>query len=643
MPRALFLSLVLVTALACALPARAATVQDILARPSYDEAVYQEALRQAQEKNLAQSPYWESLVHYKTGWFTGYRSLIDDPLFFLAPDGKHNPEAELEATIQKILSRGAVDDMHAQCRFPARTQWLADELPGLAENLPEASCPRYDDVTARMAPVKATLVFPFYNMDGPGSIFGHTMLRLEKENSAPLLGYAVTYAAQADDAGPVGYIVYGLLGGFDGLYTVLPYAEKLNEYSSIESRDVWEYELNLSRKEVMRMYNHIWEMSLVRSDYFFFDENCAYNLLFFLEVARPGVLLTDGYITVIPADTIKAISRADMVAKINFRPSNTKRMQSMADMLSSAEVSMAKNIALDKTPVAEAVSLNIPNEKKAAMLDLSAELVRYYNTRVNDEQMAVYRRLSIETAMARAKLPVKNEYFVAEPGVTPEQGHETVRATAGGGYAFDSPYVELGFRPAYHSLEDNADGFLEGTNTTLGDLRLRYYTDSERLGIQRFSIMDLHNLVPRTSLFQNTSWLLSAGVEDRSVNADESFRVYYLNGGGGLTYQFGDHFMLWGALSAEAHYQEKAPYHLPFGAGPKGGAIVSAGKFGKVVLEAKHLWYTDTSEHREADLSLKYSFFPGRNHALTLEGRYLFTGNNRGEGTDIGLSYRFFF
>ena len=42
---------------------------------------------------------WLSLVHYRPKSFGGYESTVDSETFFLSPEGKTNPQAELEATI----------------------------------------------------------------------------------------------------------------------------------------------------------------------------------------------------------------------------------------------------------------------------------------------------------------------------------------------------------------------------------------------------------------------------------------------------------------------------------------------------------------------------------------------------------------
>ena len=56
--------------------------------------------RLARERQLADAPMWQALLHYRRHPLTRQlRSLADDPGFFLAPQGRTDPQAELDATI----------------------------------------------------------------------------------------------------------------------------------------------------------------------------------------------------------------------------------------------------------------------------------------------------------------------------------------------------------------------------------------------------------------------------------------------------------------------------------------------------------------------------------------------------------------
>jgi len=67
----------------------------------------------------------------------------------------------------------------------------------------------------------------------------------------------------------------------------------VKEYGDFENRDIWEYRLQLTAAQTERLLMHVWELKESYFDYFFFTENCAYQLLPLLEVANPELHLTD--------------------------------------------------------------------------------------------------------------------------------------------------------------------------------------------------------------------------------------------------------------------------------------------------------------------------------------------------------------
>jgi len=174
-------------------------------------------------------------------------SEIDDPNFFFADDGATNPQHELQATLDAFFSDEKRDDNSSICRFPARYAWLQKELN--ATDFPSAVCSEYDKIFDRVDPKSTTLVFPAAHINSPASMFGHTFLRINSSYHSKLLSYAVNYAANAnaDTENGVVFAIKGLVGGYYGRYSLLPYYEKLKEYRDSEQRDIWEYDLDLSQ------------------------------------------------------------------------------------------------------------------------------------------------------------------------------------------------------------------------------------------------------------------------------------------------------------------------------------------------------------------------------------------------------------
>lgn len=73
----------------------------------YDSEFYSEKaedlIKKAEQLKLYEDPCWKTLMHYKPAPFHKYKSLVDDPDFFCAKNGKTNPRAELNATIKAFF------------------------------------------------------------------------------------------------------------------------------------------------------------------------------------------------------------------------------------------------------------------------------------------------------------------------------------------------------------------------------------------------------------------------------------------------------------------------------------------------------------------------------------------------------------
>src|SRR5207302_9545050 len=144
----------------------------------------------------------------------------------------------------------------------------------------------------------------------PSSTYGHTFLLLKKKGQGgdELLDYAVNFAADLENDNGFLYAVKGLMGGYRGRFSTFPYYMKVQEYSNLESRDLWEYDLRLSEPEIERLMQHLWELGNVRIRYFFFNKNCSYYLIPLLEVVEPHRDFKKPFIfKTIPVDTIRAV------------------------------------------------------------------------------------------------------------------------------------------------------------------------------------------------------------------------------------------------------------------------------------------------------------------------------------------------
>jgi hypothetical protein len=173
------------------------------AEPWQDQAYLSELLLRAAQTRLWDERYWHLLLHYHENIGGGYTSQADGPKFFLAPNGKTDPRAELEATIRKLFTDEPVglSRQPAQCAFVARYHWLKAILSIDDHRLPPVPCERFTAWLDALNPYSVTLVFPSAFMNSPASMFGHTLLRIDQKGQTEqtrILAYTINYAAATD-------------------------------------------------------------------------------------------------------------------------------------------------------------------------------------------------------------------------------------------------------------------------------------------------------------------------------------------------------------------------------------------------------------------------------------------------------------
>jgi len=307
-------------------------------------------------------------------------------------------------------------------------------------------------------------------------MFGHTLLRIdpaESENSSHWLSMAVNFGANINNNdNSILYAFKGLSGGYPGIFIVTPYFNKIKEYNRYENRDIWEYPLNLTPDETRKMVLHLWELKEINFRYYFFDENCSYRLLELLQVARPGLQLTEQFgLTAIPVDTVRSIDKAGLINGIQYRPSQSTNVNFLIRKLNSEQQDLVYRLAHNPDLINSEAFKQHSSSTQNIMLDTA---YRYLRVIQNDE--------------ARSTSIAKNSYQLLR-------------------------------------LEDRISGFLQGAQINIASISVRATEDT--LQLQTLDLIDIFSLTPRNQFFQPLSWRVSSGLEQFSYELwpDSNFYI----------------------------------------------------------------------------------------------------------------------
>ncbi len=609
--------------------------------PDESRAGYQdELLEEAVHRNLAAERSWLTLLHYRPKTVGG-RSLITDPAFFRSPDGGRDPRAELEATLKGFFLPAEAGDRHPICVFPARYAWLKEQLGIDEKRLPRPVCGEYDNYMERLEPRSALLVFPAAYMNNPASMFGHTLLRIDGGYESGLLAYAVNYAAFTDDTNGIVYAYKGVFGLYPGYFSLLPYDAKVKEYNDLEHRDMWEYSLNLSPEEVRRMVRHTWELKNIRSSYYFFDENCSYQILFLLEAARPSLRLTERKsLAVIPSDTIRTVRASGLITGMRYRPSQAKRMRAIASRMEGDEEPLALKLAAGDVDPGTVLTGDFSPAGKARILDLAAEFLQYRYARQELEKDEFSRRF-VAVLKARStvgRLAAEDAAVPTPPD--PEQGHGSLRLSVGAGFRDGDYFSELSGRLAYHGLDDPDTGYLEGSQILFGSTSLRHYPHGNRVRLESLHLIDIASYSPRDGLFRPFSWKVNTGVDQELLRDGEDHLIYRLNTGGGMAYKNETAGIAYFLGEADLNLGERLRDKFALGAGVSAGLQKTFGDCWKIHLAVQGMYYALGDEHGKLRASLAQNFriTPNNSLELTLYGEESFSHYQ----SEIKLAWNFY-
>lgn len=589
---------------------------------------------------LAASPYWHLLLRYEPDG-RGVASEALSAAFFLSPDGAHDPAAELHALLDALHADAGSDDLAAACRFPVRSAWLQAELGFSA---PAQTCPQLREWKRLVNAHEATLVFAADYLNSPSSMFGHTFLRLDapgQTEDTRLLAYAVNYAANTGQANPLAFAWKGLTGGYPGVFSLMPYYDKVKEYSDMENRDLWEYQLALQPAEVDRLVEHLWELRDIAFPYYFLTRNCSFQLLSLMEVARPGMDLRSAFpVQAIPTDTVRRVlEEPGLFRQVAYRPSSERRLlQDARD--NPAGVNRAA-LALARDP---SHATGLPPREEAAALETAYDYL-YHRFMAKDPEPDLRPRLR-QLLARRAGVDVADQREAPRrPAVDPANGHPTARAGLAAGSARGAGYVALRLRPAYHDLLDTPAGYRDGGHIDFLDGELRLDEAREELRLERLALIDIDSIAPWDDFFRPWSWFVGFGYRQAAIDRQgrfsdrDSHGVAYVDGGAGASVAAGDRLECFLMVAAAGEAGPRLDRGARAGAGPRAGCRLK-GAHARARLQVDSRWQEDMREW-ESRTTLEGQFDLGKRNGLRLQVGEL-RGGSRREGTaELGWLHYF--
>lgn len=567
--------------------------------PTIPSGFTEKLIQQAQSKKLWQDPQWLRLGHYRKKLFGGYESPFRGKIF-LAELGFLDPRQELIATLQTLFS-----DRSKQCQFLARTTWIKKNF-----EIPESELAACEDRKAwkkQLGAEEIYVVFASSDLSSAGSSFGHTFLRAHNPKNIKqldLLDYGINYAAVTGIEDGASFALKGLFGFYQGSYSMLPFHQKMREYTNLEGRNLWEYKLKLSPAEVELVIDHLLELDGSVAPYYFLDDNCSRQILELVEVVKPDIDLTSRFVdSTIPLDTVKAMASENLLEGEILRLSLQAEWRNSYAHLNRQQKKILKDITKNKK--LEGLTALTPKQQ-AETLEASMRYIAIQDYRNQKDSREEKYSLSV----ARAKLGPQTEALKLEVPKSPLTSSNSSATYLGYGKFDDQDFYRFKYRRAFHDLLSDDSGISTFSHLEVLSADFRYIPSEESFNLHRLVLLKMLSTAPINELDAPKSWKIDIGTEPKLAP--------YFNAGLGYSYDlsFLERTRFSGfVISENYHLLETAQPHLGVEA-----VLMMKAAGGRGLLNSKYLLDTTRGVYLW-DLGAGLSFDIGRSKELRFEFR----------------------
>jgi hypothetical protein len=591
--RAMRACLALTSAWCLALPAPARAEgpgpAPILSAPQVDDA----RLRQ-----LAAHPTWHGLLHMDAAG----RSEINSPGFFLSPTGAHDAEAELRATLA-AYSQPWPDDpnTHPRCSHPSRYFWLSRQLqlPGWRDREPR--CLRLEE-WGRFDHLQSISVYLVSGYLGnPASTFGHALIKFNTEDAVKLGGLtdvSVNFGALVPPNEPtLRYVYRGLFGGYQAGFSDKYHYTNDQVYGKRESRDMWDYELQLTPDQRLFLAYHLAEVAGRKFDYYFLTKNCGLRIADVLALVTGQPLGQSARLWYAPVEMFNTLHALDQPPQTvlggppRFVPSAERMLNAEFSRLDAVQRSVANEAIRDDLQHLGAHLSTLPPEQRLDVLDT---LLAYQTYRLEADGAQVdeaMRRAKDRILLARLQaLPRQRPPLEVPQLKSPAQGHAPMMLAAG--WLHDTHTGDDKLRLQWAPFRYELGGFhgLDRSELAVFDTVVDVGAHGATT-LTQFDLIRVRKLDTNPAYIEGAnglSWEVQTGMR-RVVQAGRERRQSHLSGGVGFARQ-------WGSVTAFAMVDASAqsgPH--PLAAGPQLSMTGQLGDDLKWVLRSA--WRQDLGSH----------------------------------------------
>mgnify|MGYP005993626735 FL=1 len=483
---------------------------------------------------LAKSSIWKKLLYFDK------KSEILTNKYFLSKKENLTLENELIKTINSYeLNNTNNFNDNPICKFPARYYWLSKyiDFPNYAMINNKCDNLKQWSLIKDTQSLSAILVSGY--LGNPASTFGHSFLKINtknRENINNLFDLSINYGALVpENENILKYIFKGITGGYEAGFSDKYFYTQDLVYSNTEFRDMWEYEINLSKEEKNFLLLHLWEIIGNKFDYYFLDKNCGYRISQLLEVVVKEPILKNSQYWYAPVETFHQLEEINNKRKldnklfknIKYIPSKQKKIYLHYQSLTSKEKAIVKKLKDKNFNLIKSEIKEFSPTTQINILDFLIDYFKYLEIKDEDNKKII--ALKNKLLLLRLNLPIrKNKEIEVKNRVSPAKSNKPMILSLGTAYSKNRNfYSQLGF--SVFAIESIGKNHLNNDELIVLDTKLGIDNKKDHVFLDSFDLIKIKKLkTSQIDLDDNNliSWKLNIGtkrVEDNDSNKYNSF------------------------------------------------------------------------------------------------------------------------
>ena len=580
---------------------------------------------------LANHETWLKLLHYESSILSSTLvSEISDKSFFLSPLGSTSPISELKATIDALVKTETTNNS-VRCRFPARALWLSKMLPNINRNQTKTNCPSLEQYKSEMKAQSISVIYASGYLGNPASMYGHLLLKVNSDNNTKLLDNTFNFGAIYPRNEPsLRYITLGITGGYQARFATESFHRHNHIYNESELRDMWEYQLKLSPDDIEFLLMHYWELRSQTFTYYFFKQNCAYQIAKLLELVIDRPLMHSNKAWVMPYDIIRGIStdikgKSTPIKNIIKHQSRQESFYEKFNQLSNQEQQLVEGIIHNKEIITSVVFKQLEAVSQKKITDTLLDYFNFINIKnngLNPVQKETHRQLLL-TRFTQSIDRIKWDKVATSP--PHEAQYPTLLQISPTHFSDKKNNIELRFKANYYDLLSLEAGRMKNTSLSMFDLRLAISDDG--ISIAQLDLLNIENLnASQTGLPDDEvlSWTLNIGISPVE-NQCENCLVTGITGAVGKSFSPNNRLTLYSLVEGKIHAPSKDLGYLK--AGLKLGGLITLSPSWTMKLDIGYHSYLHDSHQQGHSINWQQRF--GKAKDWDVRTNFSYDGTNK--------------